>query len=94
MVGATVGEAGLPMTIGLLMQAFGPRSLPWTILMCAAAQVILYFSIHVVANHPSSHEVQHEKTSHLMDSDTEEYSKISLDTDDESNESEIEMTTL
>ena len=86
----------MPMAIGLLLEAFGPRSLPWTILMCAVLQVVLYFMLHILGTqtHDGSSSDGVSDGTKLMDSDTEEYSKISLDTlDDEEDpmDTDVEM---
>lgn len=91
MVGATIGEAGLPMAIGFLLESFGPRSLPWTILMCALVQVVIYCVLHFLGSQGSAHESQ---GNGLMDGDTEDYYKISLDIEDDADESGVEMVDI
>lgn len=91
MVGATMGEAGLPMAIGLLLEAFGPRSLPWTMLVCAALQLVTYGWLHVLGSQGAS-ELEH--TSDDADGGGEDvYSKISLEIDEETAD-DVEMVDL
>ncbi len=45
-----MGEAGLPMVIGFLLEGFGPRSLPWTILACAILQLVTYSFLHLLGS--------------------------------------------
>ena len=90
MVGATMGEAGLPMAIGLLLEAFGPRSLPWTMIVCAALQVITYGSLHVIGSQGTG-DLEHEGGGDGAGDDA--YSKISVDTDDDTVE-DVEMVDL
>ena len=88
-----MGEAGMPMAIGFLLEAFGPGSMPWTILVCAGAQTLLYIFIHFLAAQGSSDEGKDRGLrGHSMEG--EEYSKISLDTDDETVDTGVEMTDL
>ena len=79
MVGATMGEAGLPMAIGLLLEAFGPRSLPWTMIVCAALQVLTYASLHVIGSQGTG---EQEHTGDGGANGEDAYNKISLETDD------------
>lgn len=90
MVGATMGEAGLPMAIGLLLEAFGPRSLPWTMIVCAALQVVTYASLHVIGSQGTG---DHESGADRGEAGDDTYSKISLETDDETAE-DVEMVDL
>ena len=80
-----MGEAGLPMAIGLLLEAFGPRSLPWTILVCAILQLVTYAFLHFLGSQGAG---DHDEQSHIMDDDNDVYNKISLDTNDEDVEGE------
>jgi predicted permease len=99
MVGATIGESGLPMVIGFLLEAFGPGSLPWTIFLFAIAQVVIYIMLHIIGT-SASHQEHSASENRLMDKDTDEYFKISLDVSGHDEEEEdidtnhIEMVSL
>lgn len=94
MVGATFGEAGMPMAIGFLLEAFGPPSLPWTILMCSFAQLVVYGMLHFLGSQNAGHDIHVSTINALMDNDTEEYSKISLDTQEDDDDNGVEMVDL
>lgn len=92
MVGATMGEAGLPMILGFLLEAFGPRSLPWTILVCACAQAALYVAVHVLAAQGAS---QQEGDGDGGKLGGDSYSKVDAGTEEDTVETgSIEMTDL
>jgi hypothetical protein len=92
MVGATIGEAGMPMAIGFLLEGFGPRSLPWTVLVCCGLLVVLYGVMHVLAAQ-GAHD--HE---HLLNGEGggETYNKISAEGSEHGGreEGDVEMTEL
>jgi predicted permease len=96
MVGATMGEAGLPMILGFLLELFGPRSLPWTILLCAITQAVLYMAVHVLAAQGASHDEVGEDVGGDTGVHTDRYRKVSVGTEDESTPEEdgVEMTAL
>jgi hypothetical protein len=90
-----MGEAGLPMILGFLLELFGPRSLPWTILMCAIAQAVLYMAVHVLAAE-GAHEQLGEDVGGDKGEQTDRYRNVSVGTEEESTaeEDDVEMTAL
>eukprot|EP01032_Pedospumella_encystans_P009046 gene9046-10682_t len=96
MVGATMGEAGLPMVIGFLLEGFGPRSLPWTILVCAILQVVTYFFLHLLGSQGAAeHDTERAEDVKKLN---EVYSKLGAfsieDDDNEENGNGVEMVDL
>ena len=99
MVGATMGEAGLPMAIGFLLEAFGPRSMPWTILLCALLQVGLYSALHVIAAQGTVHDETHVISEVVGDgrelSIDDVYTKLKhKDVEDSGGNKSVEMTEI
>jgi hypothetical protein len=91
MVGATIGEAGMPMAIGFLLEGFGPRSLPWTVLVCCGLLVVLYGVLHVLAAQ-GAHEGEHGAGG---EGGHETYNKISVEGSEHGREEgDVEMTEL
>ena len=91
-----MGEAGLPMVIGFLLEGFGPRSLPWTILVCAILQVVTYSLLHLLGSQGATeHDAERAEDVKKLN---EVYSKLgafSIEDDDaEENENGVEMVDL
>jgi hypothetical protein len=50
-VGATLGESIVPVLMGFLMDAAGPSSMPWFVLVSSIALVGIYMTIHQFSRH-------------------------------------------
>lgn len=84
------------MVIGFLLEAFGPRSLPWTILVCAGAQAAFYIAVHVLAAQGAAQDEEGEPEDNpvVRKVGSDAYSKVALGADDSTVESGVEMTEL
>ena len=53
MIGAVLGEAGLPMITGVVIDKIGFLGLPYAVVLSACVLVVLYYAIHVTGTAPS-----------------------------------------
>ncbi|KAJ1444102.1 hypothetical protein B484DRAFT_389000 [Ochromonadaceae sp. CCMP2298] len=94
MVGGTIGEAGMPMLFGFAMEALGPGALPYAVLFCMFALAAVYCVVHILGG---AYAPQAPTRRLIMDADTDEYCKISLDTGEDTDaeeEDDLEMTDM
>jgi hypothetical protein len=93
MVGAILGEASMPMLFGFAMEVLGPGALPYAVLGCVFTLSAVYCVVHSLgAAYAPAPPIQRL----IMDADTEEYYKISLDTGDDTDteDGDVEMSDL
>jgi len=53
MIGAVLGEAGLPMITGVVIDKIGFLGLPYAVVLSACILIVLYYTIHVTGTAPN-----------------------------------------